>query len=141
MVVTVLAESPHLGPLMDETGMFTLGFENAVRVGVVLVKAIKFRHALAFGTFVIGSLRQHEAITHLASLRAPPVDGQVGTVLYGAVRYDTLRYSTVLFGSVRHGALRYGTVRFDMIRYGTVRYGTVRYGTVRYGTIWYGAIR
>ena len=130
MAVTVLAESPPLGPLIDGTGLFSLGLGNAVEVGMVVVKSMKFRHALAFGTFVIGSVRQHEAIAHLASLRAPPVDGQVGTVRRDSVRYGTARYGTVWNDTVRHGTVWYSTVRYSTVRCGTVR---VRYGTEPYG--------
>lgn len=114
MVVTVLAESPPLGPMIEETGLFSLGLGNAVAVAAVLVKSVKFRHAVAVGTFVIGSARQHEAIKHLASLRVPPVEGQVGTVWYG-------------LGAVGFGWVGFGRPGFVcMVWYGTVWYSTVR---------------
>lgn len=69
MVLTIIAEAPPLGRLAEEA---RFEWANASSVGVALADSIKFRHALAVGLFVVGFVRQHEAIVHLASLRGPP---------------------------------------------------------------------
>lgn len=51
----------------------------APNVGVVLATSVKFRHAAALGLFVVGFVRQHEAILHLASLRGLPATGAGGS--------------------------------------------------------------
>lgn len=66
MVLTVLAEAPPLGRLAREA---RLEWRHASTVGVALAQSVKLRHAAALGLFVVGFVRQHEAIAHLASLR------------------------------------------------------------------------
>ncbi|CAM9114056.1 unnamed protein product [Scytosiphon promiscuus] len=78
MVLTVLAEAPPLASLVRDRGLvwggdnYSMYSNNASGFGPVLVAvagSVTFRHAVAVGLFVVGFVRQHEAIRHLASLR------------------------------------------------------------------------
>lgn len=80
MLLTVLVEAPPLGPIVQEMGLFDSGWKGVLNLGHEMVQSVKIRHAVALGAFLVGSMRQHEAIEHLASLRAGSNSGQV-TVL------------------------------------------------------------
>lgn len=77
MLLTVLAEAPPLGFAVDESGVFSGGLRNAVNVMLAVLESMKIRHSIAVGLFCVASARQHEAIRHLASLRASPSDEKV----------------------------------------------------------------
>lgn len=68
MILTVVAEAPPLGIVAQDA---KLEWANAWNVGLALAESVKFRHAAAVGLFLVGFVRQHEAIVHLASLRGP----------------------------------------------------------------------
>lgn len=72
MVFTVLVEAPPLGLLAEEAWLRSSG--GASDIGLALATSVKLRHAVAMGLFVVGFVRQHEAIRHLASLK-----GNIGT--------------------------------------------------------------
>ncbi|CAM9888440.1 unnamed protein product [Ectocarpus sp. 4 AP-2014] len=67
MVFTVLVEAPPLGLLAEEAWSRSSG--GASDMVLALATSVKLRHAVAMGLFIIGFVRQHEAIRHLASLK------------------------------------------------------------------------
>eukprot|EP00752_Nemacystus_decipiens_P008747 g7808.t1 len=75
MVLTIIAEAPPVARLSQQA---KLGWASASNLGLGLAESIKFRHAAAVGLFVVGFVRQHEAIVHLASLRGPRAAGAGG---------------------------------------------------------------
>lgn len=79
MLATILVEGP-LGFHTGYAGLFENGRGNTADAGIVVLQAIKLRHAVALGLFLVGSARQHEAIAHLADLRATPPVGKVDVV-------------------------------------------------------------
>lgn len=93
MLLTVLVEAPPLGSLVQGMGLFDSGWKDALNLGQEMVQSMKIRHAVALGAFLVGSMRQHEAIEHLASLRAGS-NGQVRSA--HQMKYITL----VLSGGV-----------------------------------------
>lgn len=70
MILTILAEAPPLGRLVEDVGM---RWGNTSQVWVALSESVTLQHTAALGLFVVGSVRQHEAIVHLASLRRSKV--------------------------------------------------------------------
>lgn len=91
MILTVLAEAPPLASLVRDRGLLWAGdnynmynsSNEPSGIGRALVSvagSVNFRHAVAVGLFVVGFVRQHEAIRHLASLRGARGRGGDGKV-------------------------------------------------------------
>lgn len=73
-VLALLAETPllgHKGPLGSD--IFTFGQWGEGTLGMLrqVLESMQIRHAVACGLFLLGSVRQHQAAKHLASLRGP----------------------------------------------------------------------
>lgn len=97
MVFTILAEAPPLAFLVRDRGLvwggdnYNMYDSRATGFGPALVAvagSVSFRHAVAVGLFVVGSVRQHEAIRHLASLRGPRGGGGDGSGKVGSACVD-----------------------------------------------------
>lgn len=78
VILTMVAEAPTFASLkvgdggrLGDSGLLRLSAGDVLDVGHRLAGLVELRHALALGLFCLASVKQHEAIQHLASLRGP----------------------------------------------------------------------